>query len=344
MKKSLVTFLVLILMLASFGIANASSDLNVLSWIGYVDQATIDAFTEETGINVIWSPMETPEDMMLKVSQAEGEGYDLILSSDYSLDILRKEGLLQPLDKEKLPNYANLDPFFLSQPYDPENEYVIPYMSGCTVIVYDPSYLSFEIKSFSDLWNEELEDSVVLLDNGRVIGGLTLKSMGKSINETDPEALAQMQEKLMSLYPNIRAFGDEATYSSMVTGDASAALTFATFAAMAYNDNPALEVVYPSEGLGFGVDGFVLSKASKNVDNAHLFLDYLMRAKVAAHNAQAQLYLCVNKAAQEFLSDEYLNNPAIKIPKDAFENAEIILDLGETSTTYQEIYTTFKLQ
>ena len=95
------------------------------------------------------------------MQQSEQNPY-LILTSDYSLDILRQAGLLQELDKSLLPNYENLNPLYLNQYFDPDNQYVIPYVAGCPLIVYDPERVPFEITGYEDLWNESLTDSVCL--------------------------------------------------------------------------------------------------------------------------------------------------------------------------------------
>jgi len=139
--------------------------------------------------------MDSIDSMLLKVTEGGGSDYDLILSSDYSLDILRKQDLLQKIDVNKLSNYGNLNPSFLSQMYDPDNEYVVPYVAGATLIIYNPDMVSFEITGYEDLWNEELVDNIAVLENARVLCGMVLKTMGKSMNETDPEVLAQMKEK-----------------------------------------------------------------------------------------------------------------------------------------------------
>lgn len=339
--------LVMALMLAAMpltALADETKTLNIISWEGYVDEDTIAAFENETGIDVIWSPMSSIDEMLLKVQQSGGEGYDLILSSDYSLDILRQEGLLQPLDMSKLSNYGNLNPLYLNQFYDPNNEYVIPYVSGCVLIVYNSELCPIEIKGYADLWNEELRGSIGTLDLSRVIIGITLKTLGYGMNETDPVILAEAKDKLMQLYPNILTFGDNESYTALSNGEASVGLVYASFASLLLQENPAIKVVYPAEGLGFGVDGWVLTSASKNVDNAHLFLDYLMRPEVAAHNAEYQGYTNVNKAAEEFLSDAYWQNPAVNIPAESMEGSEIVQNIGEAETLYTDIYTAFKLQ
>lgn len=343
MKKLFALLLSLMLVIPSFSLAE-DQVLNILSWEGYVDADTLYNFEQETGIKVIWSPMDSIDNMLLKVTEGGGADFDLILSSDYSLDILRKQGLLQKIDKSKLSNYGNLDPAFLSQEYDPDNEYVVPYVAGAILLIYDPASVPFEITGYEDLWNEQLADSIAVLENSRVLCGMVLKSMGESMNETNPEVLARMKEKLMPLYKNIRAFGDQETYTTLVSGEASVACTFASFANLILMERPDFKVVYPKEGLGFGVDGFIIPADAKNVDNAHIFLDYLMRPEIAAHNAEYQGYLCVNQAAQPYLSESFLNNPAVNLPAESLASAEIIMDIGAAATDIQEIYTAFKNQ
>ena len=103
-------------------------------------------------------------------------------------------------------------------------------------------------------------------------------------------------------------------------------------------------VVYPKEGLGYGIDGLVIPTGAKHVDAAHQFLDYLMRPEVAANNAEMQYYMCVNQAAREYLSDTYREASVMNVPAELLKDAEFIEDVGATETLYQEIYTAFKNQ
>ncbi|MDD6141918.1 MAG: spermidine/putrescine ABC transporter substrate-binding protein [bacterium] len=343
MKKILALVLCLLMAIPAFSFAEEKV-VNILSWEGYIDADTLYNFEQETGIKVIWSPMDSIDSMLLKVTQGGGADYDLILSSDYSLNILREQGLLQKLDMSKFANYGNLNPTFLSQSYDPANEYVIPYVAGCPLIIYDPARVPFEITGYEDLWNEQLTDSVAVLENARVLCGITLKTMGQSMNETDPEVLAQMQEKLMPLYKNIRTFGDMESYTAVTTGEASVGFMFTPFVYMVQLEHPDFKVVYPKEGLGYGIDGFVIPAGAKNADNAHVLLDYLMRPEVAANNAEMQYYMCVNEAAEAYLSDTFKNASVMNVPDELLVDAEFILDIGAHETKFQEIYTAFKNQ
>ena len=344
MKKLFALVLCLMLALPLVSLAQEDKVLNLFTWEGYIDDGIIAAFEAETGIDVVYSPAGTNDEMLLKLSQTDGKGYDLVLASDYILSIMQKEGLIQKLDMAKLPNYGNLDELFLGNYFDPQNEYVIPYMAGTPLIVYDPEAVDFEITGYEDLWNESLKDSIAIIDDARNIVGITLKTMGKSFNETDPAVLEEAKQKLMPLVDNIRSFDYNTPYTAMVNGETSVGYMFTPFAYLTLMDRPDFQIVYPKEGLGFGIDGLVLSAASEHVDNAHLFLDYLMRPEVAAHNAAAQMYLNVNKAAEPLLDEGYKNSPVVLIPEELRGNMEFIMDIGETETVMQEIYTAFKLQ
>ncbi len=344
MKKWIILALCLMLALPAFALAEEEKVLNLLTWETYITDGVIAAFEQETGIKVVYAPMETNEDMLLKLSQSGGGEYDLVLGSDYALSILRKEGLIQPLNKEKLTNYANLDEHYLGQYFDPESAYVIPYMAGTPTIVYDPAKVGFEITGYEDLWNPALQDSIVMIDDARNVVGITLKTMGKSFNETDPEVLNAAKEKLMSLLPNIRLFDYNTPYTAIISGEASVGYLFTPQTFLVLSERPDLEVVYPKEGVGFGIDGLAIPAKAAHVDNAHLFLDFLMRPEVAVENVMWNTYLCVNKEAVSLLAPEYLESPAVNIPEELLASAEFIMDVGETETTFQEIYTAFKLQ
>ena len=116
MKKWIALLTCVCLMaMVPMSLAEEGKTLNVLSFAGYVDDGVLEDFENETGIKVVWSPADSYDDILLKVTQSGGEGYDLVLTADYSLDIMRQEGLLQKLDMSKLPNYGNLNPVYLNQ-------------------------------------------------------------------------------------------------------------------------------------------------------------------------------------------------------------------------------------
>lgn len=346
MKKLLSVLLVLFLLLPMGAMAENTEEkvLNIYTWETYIDDETLANFTAETGIKVNFAPAATNEEMVAKLQMNGGSEYDIVVVSDYAVNILRKENLLHKLNKDALPNYANLNPSYLSYFYDPDNEYAVPYMAGTPLIVYDPAKVDFEITGYEDLWNEKLLDSIVTIDDARVIIGITLKTMGKSFNETDPEVLNAAKEKLMSLYKNIRAFDYDQPYNILLSGEATVAFMFTPQVQIALDGNPDLKVVYPKEGMGFGIDSLVVPVNAPHPNNAELFLNYLMQPEVAAQCALMQGYMNPNQAAEAFLPKEFLDNPVLYIPNDILGTPEFIQDVGETESVFQEIWTEFKAQ
>ena len=157
-------------------------ELNLYTWAEYVPQDVIDRFESETGIRVNYTNFEANEEMLAKLETSEGGEYDIIIASDYIIKIADEEGLVKELDKEKLPNFKNIDPVFQNFFYDPENKLTVPYGPGIPLLVYDPSAVTCEITGYDSLWDASLKDNLALMDSERVVMGMTLKTMGESFN------------------------------------------------------------------------------------------------------------------------------------------------------------------
>lgn len=347
MKKTLAMVMAALLTLTLWGAAAAGVEeekvLNVFSWEGYIDATTLGKFTEQTGIKVNYTTFLSNEEMLIKMQKSDN-GFDVVLASDYAVNMLRKQNLLAKLDRALLPNYKNLGPEFLSQYYDENNEYTVPYTSGSPLIVYNPDALPKDLKltGYNSLWDERLRDSLIVIDDARVMIGIVLKSMGESMNTTDPAILAKAKEKLFQLRPNIRAFNYDTPYIDLLNGEASVAFMFTPFVLIAQQENPNLATIYPEEGMGFGIDSLVISASAPHPKNAHALLNYLLDAQTAAFVAQQQLYLSPVAAAREYIPEALRNNEALKIMHENIGKMEYVKDIGEFASQYQAIWTEFK--
>ena len=267
-----------------------------------------------------------------------GGEYDLVLASDYIIDMARKENLLFKLEKDKIPNYQNINPAFQSKFYDEQNEYTIPYSAGIPLIIYNPEMVGdVEITGYEDLWNPAFQDSLVVMDDARNVIGITLKTMGKSFNETDPAVLEQAKQKLLPLKPNIRALDYSTPYNLMLGGETSVGYMFTSQIITVLNERPDFKVVFPKEGLGFGIDSCFIPASAPHKDNAQAFLNFILDGPRSAHITDQIFYISCNSAASD-----YLQNQALVIPDDAIEGAEFIMDIGETAQLYNDIWTEFK--
>lgn len=350
MKKIIALLMSLILtasLLAGCGskeeIENASGlsgELNLYTWDGMFPQEVLRGFEDETGVRINYSNFDYNEDMLAKLGETEGGDYDLVIGDDYILEMVISEGLAQKLDTAKLENYENLNPVFMSQFYDPENEYTVPYGAGIPLILYDPALTDVEIKGYSDLWDASLEDNVAITANYRVINGITLKTMGESMNTEDLDTIEKAGEKLLELAPNIRVINDNNTQDYLISGEVAAAFLYTSQVYNAVNAREDLEVVYPEEGLGFGIMGAFIPSKAPNADAAYAFIDYINRPENAAKCFEYIGYYCTNKAAEELISEEM--QKLIVLPADAAEG-EIIQNISlEAEDLHAEIWNNFK--
>ncbi len=315
-------------------------EMNLYTWDGMFPQEILRGFEEETGVRINYSNFDYDEDMLAKLEETQGGDYDFVIADDYILELVIAEGLAQKLDTTRLENYENLNPVFMSQFYDPDNEYTVPYGAGIPLIVYDPALTNVEITSYEDLWDPSLEDNVAITANYRVINGITLKTMGESFNTEDLDVIRQAGEKLLSLAPNIRVINDSNTQDYIVSGEVAAAFLYTSQVYAALNARDDLEVVYPEEGLGFGImAGFIPSDAP-NPDAAYAFIDYINRPENAAACFEYIGYYCTNKAAEEYISDEM--KEFIVLPEDAAEG-EIVQNISqEAEDLHAEIWNQFR--
>ena len=241
-----------------------SKELVLFTWEGVFPQEVLDSFEEETGVKVIYSNFDTDETMLEKLSMAKGGDYDIIVADDYILETVIQEGLAEKLDKEKLTGIENINPLYQGQFYDPDDEYTIPYGAGIPLIVYDPEMVDTEIQGYADLWDPSLEDSIALIGNYRVINGITQLAMGRSMNEEDVDVIRETGEKLLELAPNVRLIQDDNTQNALLNGEASVGFLYTSQVTAALAENPDLTVVYPKEGLGFGIMGMFIPGAAPN--------------------------------------------------------------------------------
>lgn len=338
MKKLAVSMLcaaMAISTLSGFG-SDSSKELVLYTWEGMFPQEVLDGFEEETGIKIIYSNFDTDETMLEKLSMAKGGDYDVVIADDYILESVIGEGLAEKLDKEKLTGIENINPLYQGQFYDPKDEYIIPYGAGIPLIVYDPEMVDIEIKSYKDLWDPSLEDSLALVGNYRVINGITQLSMGKTMNEEDVEVIKETGKKLQELAPNVRLIQDDNTQNALLNGEASAAFLYTSQVTAALAENPDLKVVYPEEGLGFGIMGSFIPSDAPNKEAAYQFVDYLLKPEIAAQCTNYIGYYSTNKAADELV------DPNLVVP-DSVKKGEIVQNVSqEAEEQYSKNWTEFK--
>ena len=323
----------------------ASSGQNVVyvyNWGEYIDPETIDGFEAETGIRVVYDEYETNETMYPKVAAGASQ-YDVICPSDYMIQKLWENDLLQLLDFDKLPNaVANIGAQYYeqAQDFDPGNRYSVPYCWGTVGILYNRTMVDGPVDSWSILWDEKYRDDILMQDSVRDAFMVALKLQGDSMNTTDAAQLARAKELLISQKPLVQAYVVDQVRDKMIGGEAALGVIYSGEAIYTKQENPDLEYVVPKEGTNVWIDGWVIPKNAPNPDNAHKFIDYMCRADVALKNFEYITYSTPNDAARALIEDESIRNSPIAFPDlDDYEGLETFRYLGDAmDKVYYELW------
>ena len=325
---------------ASSAAASGDTLLNLYTWEGMFPQEVLDGFTAETGIQINYSSFDTDETMLAKLEAAKGGDYDLVIADDYIVETAISEGLVAKLDKTKLSNLGNVNPIYQGQFFDPEDAYTVPYGAGVQTIVYDPALVEKPITCYADLWDESLKDNLAVIGNYRVVDGMALKVLGESYNTADPAVLEQAKAKLLELAPNIRLIKDANTQDDLLSGEVGAAVMYTSQVTTACLANPDLQVVYPTEGVGFGIMAQFIPSNAPHSDAAHAFIDYILRPEVAKSCFELGYY-CTNKAADSLIDPAYQS--FLTLPEDFDGKTEMIQNVSaETEEIHAQMWTEFK--
>ncbi len=191
-----------------------SKSLNLFCWSEYIPQGVLDGFTKETGIKVNYETYGSNEEMLAKLLPSKGK-YDLIVPSEYVVEALAKRNKLAPLDMSKIPNFKNIGKEYKGFPFDPENKFSVPYMTGSVGIVVNTDKVKDEIKGYKDVFQPKFKNRIVVLNDNREIVSWALSTAGHRYqrrhpgddreDQADPQGMAAAGESLRLRQPENRA-------------------------------------------------------------------------------------------------------------------------------------------
>lgn len=307
---------------------SGSRIVNFYNWGDYIDPDLLKEFEQETGYRVIYETFDSNEAMIAKLSQG-GTAYDVVIPSDYMVELMIQKGLIQSLDHAKLPGLSHIDPRFLDLSFDPNNHYSIPYLWGTLGILYNTHYVNeADVAHWRDLWKPEFKNQILLYDGAREVLGLGLQALGYSLNETRPKNLDAAQDKMKALMPNVRALVGDEIKMYMAQQEAYIGITFSGEAAMAMANHDFLAYHVPEEGSNIWFDNLVIPKNAQNVEGAYALINFLLRPDVAARNAEYIGYASPNRDAVALLDPKITTNEAFYPNQETIKHLEVYKNLG----------------
>ena len=333
--------------------ASGSADggeLYVYNWGEYIDEDVISQFEEETGITVVYDLFETNEEMY-PVIEAGAVNYDVVCPSDYMIQKMRENDLMAELNFDNIPNIDQIDPAYMemSQAFDPENKYSVPYCWGTVGILYNTKLLD-ELgvpapTKWADLWDERLSGEILMQDSVRDAFMVALKKDGYSMNSESKDELEQAKQELIDQKPLVQAYVIDQVRDKMIGGEAAVGVIYS--GEMLYIQDEAvslgldydLEYVIPEEGTNLWLDSWVIPKNAKNKENAEKWIDFMCRPEIAKANFEYITYPTPNKGAFELLDEDMQNNKAVFPDIDSLKDSEVYQYLGDdTDAIYNELW------
>jgi len=279
----------------------AGTVLNVYNWAEYISdgsEGSLDveaAFEKLTGITVNYSTYESNEVMYSKI-KSDSVSYDVIIPSDYMIQRMINEGMLQKLDYAKLTNYSNIDPKYKGQYFDANDEYTVPYSVGMVGLIYNTTMVSAAPTSWSALWDEQYRGNILMFNNPRDSFAIAQALLGISLNSEDKAEWDRAADKLRAQKPLVQGYVMDETFNKMEDGNAALAPYYAGDFLTMQEINPDLAFVYPEEGVNVFIDSVCIPAGAQNVEAAHMFINFLLEPEVALANAEYIRYASPNTA------------------------------------------------
>lgn len=340
---SVIAFLALFFSIPAF--ASEQNVLNIYAWSGYLPNDVLAQFTKETGIKVNLSEYDGNETMYAKLKTNPHSGYDIVIPSNYYLLRMISEGMVQKIDKSKLPNLKNVNPELLNKQFDPHNNYSIPYLWGTTGIVINKKYINpKEVAAWKDFWDPKFKNQIMLPNDMRDVFSMALLALDYSVNDDNPEHIKRAYLKLKDLWPNIKIFNSDTEQTIYIDEDAIIGMGWNGDIYLSQAENPDIVFVYPREGFVIWIDCFAIAQNAPHLDNAHRFMNFTMRPDIAKKISAEVGYSSPNVEALKLFPKSIRNNPTINPSSSIFSRGKIQLNLdNKTLELYNKYWEMLKL-
>jgi putrescine transport system substrate-binding protein len=308
--------------------AHADGELNIYNWTDYIGENTIANFEKEYNVKVRYDTYDGNETLEAKLVVGN-TGYDIVFPSSSFFARQIKTGIYMKLDRSKLTNWSNLDQWVLKNQaaYDPGNAYAVPYMWGTNGFTYNVDMIkqrmpdapmdSLRMVFDPDVVSKFQDCGVSWLDSPEDVFPLALAYMGKDPLSQNPDDIVAATDMLMKARPFIRLFDSQQYLNSLPNSDVCMAMTwsgdYAVAATRAQEAGVKINLAYtvPKEGSNLWFDAMLVPKDAPHPDNAHLFLNYMMRPDVIAECTNYIGYANGNAASKKLISPDILNDQAI---------------------------------
>lgn len=324
-----------------------ADEIFLYSWVEYIDPDIKTQFEEECGVRVTETNYDSNE-TLLATLQAGGADYDVIVPSDYMVQIMIDEGMLMELDYNVISNIQNMEELNVNQYFDPEQKYTVPYFWGTSGFAVDTNVVTEVEESWSMMFDPDSPycGQISMLDDPRETPGAALMYLGYSINDTDPAHLEEAKNLLIEQSKCVKAYDSQTNDDLIISGETVLAHIWTGDAILAGSPDTGgregIIYVIPQEGCTIWQDNMAVPVGAPNAYTAMVFMNYLQFPDIAAQNAEWVGYATPNAAAKEVIDPDMLADESIYPPPEVEARLQWIEDVGEATELYDRIWTEFK--
>ena len=252
---------------------------------------------------------DSNESMYTKL-KAGGSAFDVIIPSDYMVQKLIEEDMLETLDFANIPNYEYIDESFRNLSYDPDNLYSVPYTWGCVGVIYNTKYVDeADIGGWELLWNEKYAGKILMFDNPRDSFAIAQLELGFDINTEDSTLLTLSANKLREQKPLVQSYVMDQIFDKMQRAEAWIAPYYAGDYLTMVEENPDLAFYLPNEGFNLFVDAICIPRGCEHKKEAETFINFLLSPEICGQNLEYLGYSAPSSAAKEYMDPELAANP-----------------------------------
>ncbi len=320
--------------------------LTFANWSTYIADDTIPNFEKLCGVTVVSAPSyDSNEELLARMEGGTKTGYDVIVPSDHMIATMISLNLLEPLDMSKIPNFANVSTSLTNPPYDPGNQYSVPYQWGTVVIGYNKAKVGHDVTSWQDLFN--YSGPVAWLDDERAMMGIALTLLGYDASSTDESQINEAKDFLINNGKNVVAIAADDGQAMLERGDVDMTIEYSgdIYQIMSNCNCDDFAFVIPKEGTNLWIDNLAIATGAPNKPLAEAFLDYMQDPQVAADNSNYTDYASPNQAAidQKLIDPELLSNAAIYPSADIRQNWFVIQPVPTADNYYNDAWDEIKV-
>jgi spermidine/putrescine transport system substrate-binding protein len=320
--------------------AAAEGQLNILTWTDYHSEEVIADFEAASGVDVTFDYYDSNEALLARL-KAGVTGYDIVVPSDYMVRILIDEGLLLRSELNQLPNFANVDPRWVEVYWDPGRAYSVPYVWGTTALAVDTAAYSGPAESYSLLFEPppELSGKINMLNDMTEVIHSALRYLDLPRCNGNPEDLTRVNDLLAAAKPHWLSINTDAPKELLVSGDVAVSQIWNGYAQRARLEKPTIRYVFPKEGLTGWMDNLAILNDAPNVENAKLFIDFMLEPKNAARNSNDIGYASGVLGGEAWLTEEFLSSPELQVPAEAAQPEWVPPCPPDVVALYERIWT-----